>query len=73
MQARNEELKKCDTCGIFDYPLNGCNCKGSFQANTGEAMFPESAYDLLNRMLDLDLDTRITAEDALKHPFLAEF
>ena len=32
--------------------------------------FPDSAYDLLERMMDIDAMTRITAADALSHPFL---
>lgn len=31
---------------------------------------PDAAFDLLNRMLDPNPKTRITAEDCLKHPFL---
>uniref|UniRef100_A0A023GJ60 non-specific serine/threonine protein kinase n=1 Tax=Amblyomma triste TaxID=251400 RepID=A0A023GJ60_AMBTT len=33
---------------------------------------PDSAYDLLSKMLDPDPMTRITAEDALMHDFLRE-
>ncbi|KAI8847530.1 kinase-like domain-containing protein [Chytridium lagenaria] len=33
---------------------------------------PETALDLLSRCLDLDPRTRITAEEALNHPFLKE-
>ena len=31
------------------------------------------AIDLLERMLDLDPDTRITAEQALAHPYLRQY
>ncbi|XP_033105286.1 cell division cycle 7-related protein kinase-like [Anneissia japonica] len=34
-------------------------------------VFPDSAYNLLYRLLDLNPATRITAEAALAHPFLA--
>ncbi|XP_064649511.1 cell division cycle 7-related protein kinase-like [Lineus longissimus] len=30
---------------------------------------PDTAYDLLKRLLDVDPNTRITAEDALNHPY----
>ncbi|KAG8233007.1 hypothetical protein J437_LFUL013796, partial [Ladona fulva] len=33
---------------------------------------PNDAYDLLNQLLDLDPKTRITAEEALLHPFFKE-
>ena len=32
--------------------------------------YPAEAHDLLDRMLDLNPDSRIKVEDALKHPFL---
>lgn len=32
-----------------------------------------SAIDLLERMLDLDADTRITAAQALAHPYLKQY
>lgn len=34
--------------------------------------YPESAFSLMSKLLDLDPFTRITAEEALKHPFIAE-
>lgn len=33
----------------------------------------ELALDLLNKMLKFDPDARITADEALKHPFLTEY
>ena len=32
-----------------------------------------TAVDLLEKMLDLDADTRITAEQALAHPYLRQY
>ena len=37
-----------------------------------ESSFPDSAYDLLARLLELDPARRISAEDALQHPFFAD-
>ena len=34
--------------------------------------FPDMAYDLLARLLELDPARRISAEEALKHPFLSD-
>lgn len=36
-------------------------------------IFPDSAYHLLSRLLDLDADTRITAAQALDHPFVTGY
>jgi len=33
---------------------------------------PDSAFDLVHRLLDLNPFSRITAADALKHPFIAD-
>lgn len=34
--------------------------------------FPDSAYDLLKKLLELDCNKRISAENALRHPFFTE-
>ena len=42
----------------------------SLNASLADSGFPESVFDLLNRLLDPDPDTRITANQALAHAFL---
>ena len=37
---------------------------------SGAGSVPAAAYDLLDRLLDLDARTRVRAIDALEHPFL---
>lgn len=34
-----------------------------------ETVFPDSAYDLLKRLLDIDCEKRLTAQAALQHSF----
>eukprot|EP00058_Branchiostoma_floridae_P005371 XP_002590859.1 hypothetical protein BRAFLDRAFT_273291 [Branchiostoma floridae] len=41
------------------------------QKNKGWDNVPDSAFDLLEKLLDLNPDTRITADAALSHPFLS--
>jgi len=45
--------------------------KTKFQPIINEPIieFPETAYDLLKNLLELDCDKRFTASDALKHSF----
>ncbi|KAF6107917.1 cell division cycle 7 [Phyllostomus discolor] len=53
---------------------NGCG--GCFDANTtnleGWDKVPDEAYDLLDKLLDLNPASRITAEEALLHPFFKD-
>ncbi|CAH1261977.1 CDC7 [Branchiostoma lanceolatum] len=41
------------------------------EKNKGWDNVPDSAFDLLEKLLDLNPDTRITADAALSHPFLS--
>jgi len=51
-------------------------CSNLHHRNTRSAAhtddIPDSAFDLLHRLLDLNPFSRITAADALKHPFVAD-
>ncbi len=51
--------------------MNTASSKTKFQASLNDPMieFPDSAYDLLRYLLEMDCDKRVTAEDALKHSF----
>ncbi|XP_039288019.1 cell division cycle 7-related protein kinase isoform X2 [Nilaparvata lugens] len=71
----NVKLRLCTTCDHYVFPADGCLCNreeapdNEFQQ---QSQFPDEAYDLLGKLLDIDPNTRITAEDALNHPFLIE-
>ena len=53
--------------GTFPEHLDGSRC--SCDCGSCPEYVPRSAYDLLERCLDLNPETRITANDALNHPF----
>ncbi|XP_066992732.1 cell division cycle 7-related protein kinase [Anabrus simplex] len=64
-------LPVCPDCENPVEKDDGCLCRKPGSAPSvlrGE--FPESAYDLLERLLDLNPETRITAAEALEHPFI---
>ncbi|XP_037010314.2 cell division cycle 7-related protein kinase [Artibeus jamaicensis] len=56
---------------VYKVHRNGCG--SCFDANTtnleGWDKVPDEAYDLLDKLLDLNPASRITAEEALLHPF----
>ncbi|KAK6641600.1 hypothetical protein RUM44_013315 [Polyplax serrata] len=71
---------KCRDC-LQTIRSDGCICpsddiilRGNKQeectSNSGVLQFPDSAFDLLRRLLDLDPTSRITAKEALEHPFI---
>nr|CAD7204995.1 unnamed protein product [Timema douglasi] len=69
----------CRYCKQF-IDKDGCVCleegeppKPRLYEPDGSTEFPDSAYDLLKRLLDLNPSTRITAADALMHPFIKGF
>ncbi|KAL1138645.1 hypothetical protein AAG570_008707 [Ranatra chinensis] len=45
-------------------------CEMSRRAKNLRDSFPDEAFELLYRLLDVDPTTRITAEEALNHPFI---
>ncbi|KAG1714780.1 Cell division cycle 7-related protein kinase [Nymphon striatum] len=47
-------------------------CETLFSSNKKSTFnYPDSAYDLLQRLLDPNFSSRITASEALKHPFIS--
>jgi len=48
------------------------NLRHRTQCTTDLSDIPDSAFDLLHRLLDLNPFNRVTAADALKHAFIAD-
>jgi len=80
--SSQEMLKKhqkidgtCEVCQNCDQYFYNCLCiDTNYKVEPFDAddLFPASAYDLLNQLLEVNPLKRITAEDALKHPFITE-
>ncbi|XP_065346296.1 cell division cycle 7-related protein kinase-like [Cloeon dipterum] len=64
----------CDKCSpSLETSLRELPCLCPYYgANPKADAFTSEAYDLLRKMLDPNPATRITAEEALQHPFLAD-
>lgn len=66
----------CDVCKNCDQFYFNCLCKESNYPVTepldSDDIYPTSAYDLLYRLLEVNPHKRITAEEALNHPFFNE-
>uniref|UniRef100_T1PLQ7 non-specific serine/threonine protein kinase n=1 Tax=Musca domestica TaxID=7370 RepID=T1PLQ7_MUSDO len=65
----------CEVCKNCDQFFFNCLCmETSFVTEPidGDDIYPASAYDLLYRLLEVNPHKRITAEEALKHPFFEE-
>ena len=58
-----KDTRDSTSCHIQDIHATITDCWGKV---------PESAYDLLQRCLDLSPFTRITATEALQHPFITD-
>ena len=60
---------------IYPIPSSALTLSNPF-VSTSSQLFPnasEQAADLLHKLLEFNPDKRITAEEALRHPYLAQF
>ncbi|XP_054262926.1 cell division cycle 7-related protein kinase [Macrosteles quadrilineatus] len=60
----------CEECKNAINEKYGCLCESKCKLDLSNTLFPRSAFDLLCKLLDLNPETRITAEKALQHPFI---
>lgn len=69
-EAATTFANSCDNC---QQRLAECLCEHS-EANRdfSEDVYPDSAYELLFKMLEINPHNRISAEEALKHPYFQE-
>lgn len=66
---------RCEVCKNCDQYFFNCLCEESDYVTEPldpYECFPASAYDLLGRLLEINPHKRITAEEALNHPFFTE-
>ncbi|XP_037827645.1 cell division cycle 7-related protein kinase-like, partial [Lucilia sericata] len=65
----------CEVCKNCDQFFFNCLCmESSFvtESQDEDDNFPASAYDLLYRLMEVNPHKRITADEALRHPFFLE-
>ncbi|XP_020800745.1 cell division cycle 7-related protein kinase [Drosophila serrata] len=76
MQRRHRRADgSTEMCRGCDQPTFNCLCRNSahkLELYDGLDIFPSNAYDLLSRLLEVNPEKRITAEEALKHPFFSD-
>lgn len=66
---------RCDVCKNCDQYFFNCLCEESDYVTEPldpYECFPASAYDLLGRLLEINPHNRISAEEALNHPFFTD-
>lgn len=74
-EVPGHDLKElCERLRRIETPSQdkGFKAKSPNRGTMPHSEVPDSAYDLLRSLLDLNPFTRITALNALQHPFFAE-
>ncbi|KAH8271899.1 hypothetical protein KR044_009907, partial [Drosophila immigrans] len=76
MQRRHRRSDgNTELCRLCEQSTFNCICKHSchpLESYDDLDMFPPQAYDLLSRLLEVNPQKRITADEALKHPFFSD-
>lgn len=68
--STNLQQQHCDNC---QQQLFTCLCQDSdYNSDFSNDIYPDSVYDLLVKLLAINPYKRISAKDALNHPFFAE-
>lgn len=68
--STNLQQQHCDNC---QQQLFTCLCQDSdYNTDFSNDIYPDSVYDLLVKLLAINPYKRISAKDALQHPFFAE-
>lgn len=62
-------MESCSNCQQI--PIE-CLCINSTNLDFSNDIYPESAYDLMTKLLAINPQNRITAEEALNHPFFMD-
>lgn len=70
MDISTNSMEYCDNCEQMDI---NCLCQHTnFNMDFSNDIYPDSVYDLLYKLLAINPFKRITANDALQHPFFKE-
>ncbi len=67
-----DRIWSCNIPSVPSFKLSWRHLCERLNPNWSEAV-PDEAYDLLDRLMDLNYHTRISALEALDHPFLAKY
>lgn len=68
--STNLHQQHCDNC---QQQLLACLCQDSdYNTDFSNDIYPDSVYDLLVKLLSINPYKRISAKDALQHPFFDE-